>query len=45
MIVLLGGAAGLSCVFYAYVLLMFAKERHTEMMIKRRHTPFTTIVS
>jgi hypothetical protein len=38
MIVILGSAAGLSCAFYAYVLIMFAKERYTEM-VKRRHNP------
>lgn len=41
MIVILGGAAGLSCVFYAYVLIMFAKERYSEI-VKRRHNPLAT---
>lgn len=38
MIVILGGAAGLSCAFYGYVLIMFAKEWYAEMA-KRRHNP------
>lgn len=44
MTILLCTAAGLSCAFYAYVLVKFAKERYKEML-KRRNIPPVTPIS